>query len=69
MGEGHAYRDLVAAPYDRQEQRAANYLYEIAFGGGDDPVGNLICAHRWMAQELRVAKTELERIRKMVGAA
>jgi hypothetical protein len=45
-------RDISLHPYDRQEMRVAEYL---PLGGGDDPVGFLICSHRYTHWLLKVA--------------
>jgi hypothetical protein len=51
-------RDIVRAPYGRQENRVVNYLNSLGAGGGDDPVGFLIASYdllRREAAELREA--------------
>lgn len=42
-------RDIDHDPYDRQEQRVAEYLSTVAgIGGGDDPVGFLMASHAFL---------------------
>lgn len=55
-------RDIEAAPYSRQEQRVAQYLAEIAFGGGDDPVGFLMASHTLLAHELKMARERIDKL-------
>lgn len=39
-------RDIERDPYDRQEQRVAEFLSRVGgIGGGDDPIGFLIASY------------------------
>jgi hypothetical protein len=53
-------RDLNKDPYDRSEQRAAKYLFDVGVGGGDDPVGFLIASHVYAMIELKRLRGALD---------
>ena len=44
-------RDFDASPYERQEQRVAEYLSSLGIGGGDDPIGFLIASHAYKTEK------------------
>jgi len=70
--EGHVDRDITANPYDRQEERVAEWLAQRGLGGGDDPIGFLIASQAWAASMvqsmMRIAvlrDNELDRVREI----
>jgi hypothetical protein len=48
----HRDRNMSAYPYSHLEARVAEYL---PFGGGDDPLGFLICSHQYTHTLLKAA--------------
>lgn len=47
-------RDIEKNPYSKDEQRVAEWLCERSpFGGGDDPIGFVLCSYDFMVAERR----------------
>lgn len=53
-------RDLDIQPYSADEKRVAEFFFECGVGGGDDPIGNIIASHAYLAAERNRYRKALE---------
>lgn len=55
-------RDLSEKPYSDDEKRVAKWMCDkIGVGGGDDPIGFVICSHEYLAYSRNKIRDVLRR--------
>lgn len=53
-------RDLAKNPYSADEAKIAKFFCDRGLGGGDDPVGSLLCGYVYLVEQRKRLQTSLE---------
>lgn len=52
-------RDIEKQPYSADEQRVAQFFFDLGTGGGDDPVGFIIASHQALAADRKALRAPI----------
>lgn len=52
-------RDLDKKPYSADEAKIAKFFCDRGVGGGDDPVGSLLCGYAYLIEQRKRLQTSL----------
>lgn len=47
-------------PYSKDEQRVADFLNERGVGGGDDPIGFILCSYAFVIEERNALQAQVD---------